>query len=347
LDALTLGNPLWLLRKECSISKQNSPVEGFPVVAGVAIEPPYGLIWNSWKEGRVVPFLGAGASLVGRTPGVPFNCNNPASLPSGFDLSVCLAQEVQFPAEDDREKEDLAKVSSYYIEMAGRRGLRRRLRQMLNADCQPGPLHQFLACVPAPQVIVVTNYDTLLERAFIAAGKPYDLVIYPADRKDIASSVLWWPHSAAEPLPIKPNELDIDLSKTNVIYKMHGTVRHETEKWDNFVITEEDYVEFLSRMTTNTAVPSLFYPHFRERSFLFLGYSLRDWNLRVVLKNLSKHLVIREASGGEDNEEVPPSWSIQLRPSELERRLWAKKNVNIFDLSLDDFVVRMRQKMGG
>jgi hypothetical protein len=67
----------------------------------------------------------------------------------------------------------------------------------------------------------------------------------------------------------------------------------------------------------------------------------------VVLKNLSKRLVSRETSGGEDDEEIPPSWSIQLRPSELERRLWAKKNVNIFDLSLEDFVVRIRQKMGG
>lgn len=294
-----------------------------------------------------MPFLGAGASLVGRTPGAAFDSGNPAYLPSGFDLSVCLAEEVEFPAKDDWEKGDLAKVCSYYVEMGGRKALRRRLRQMLGGDYEFGPLHQFLASVAAPQVIVVTNYDTLVEQAFIAAGKPYDLVIYPADRKDIASSVLWWPHGAAEPLPVKPNELDIDLSKNNVIYKMHGTVTRETEKWDNFVITEEDYVEFLSRMTTNTAIPSLFYPHFRERSFLFLGYSLRDWNLRVVLKNLSKHFASREASDGDNDDEVPPSWSIQLHPSELERRLWARKNVNIFDLSLDDFVARMRQKTGG
>ena len=29
-------------------------------------EPPYGIIWNEIKEGNVVPFLGAGASFVGR-----------------------------------------------------------------------------------------------------------------------------------------------------------------------------------------------------------------------------------------------------------------------------------------
>jgi hypothetical protein len=187
----------------------------------------------------------------------------------------------------------------------------------------------------------------LIEQAFRAVNKPYDLVIYPADRKDIANSVLWWQHDKQDPLAVKPNELDIDLSTTTVIYKMHGTVSPGSKEWDSFVITEEDYVEFLSRMTTNSAVPSLFYPYFRERSFLFLGYSLRDWNLRVVLKNLSKHFASRPTSNSDDDDDVPPSWSIQLRPSELERRLWAKRNVNIFDTSLDEFVVRMRQKMAG
>ncbi len=59
--------------------------------------------------------------------------------------------------------------------MAGRRTLRERLREMLNHDYQPGPLHQFLAAIPAPQVIVVTNYDTLVEQAFRAAGKLFSL----------------------------------------------------------------------------------------------------------------------------------------------------------------------------
>jgi len=31
-------------------------------------EPPYGIIWNCWKAGKVIPFLGAGASFIGRPP---------------------------------------------------------------------------------------------------------------------------------------------------------------------------------------------------------------------------------------------------------------------------------------
>jgi hypothetical protein len=138
---------------------------------GAAIEPPYGLIWSSWKEGRVVPFLGAGASFVGRAPGQPFGCDSPAFLPSGFDLSRCLAKAVEFPATADWEKGDLAKVCSYYEEMGGRKALRRRPRQMLNGNYRPGPLHEFLAGVPTPQVIVVTNYDTLVEQVLALAAR--------------------------------------------------------------------------------------------------------------------------------------------------------------------------------
>ena len=299
------------------------------------IEPPYGVIWNRWQSGRVVPFLGAGASFVGRPAGAAWDARTPAFLPSGVDLARLLADESEFPSSDDHDRTDLAKVSSYYMDIAGRTVLKERLRSVLNQPYPSGPLHQLLAEIASPQVIVVTNYDTLVEQAFRAVGKPYDLVIHPADRADIANSVLWWPHAASEPVAVEPNELDIDLTMTTVIYKMHGTVMPETDAWDNFVITEEDYVDFLTRMTTRTAIPALFYRWFRERSFLFLGYSLRDWNLRVVLRDLTKYLEPGRA----------PSWSIQLRPSELDCRLWAAKNVKIFDANLDDFIVRIRRKM--
>lgn len=304
-------------------------------------EPPYGIIWNRLKDGNVVPFLGAGASLGGRAGNQAWSPKNPQFLPSGKELAHLLAQESAFPSDEAIDLDDLAKVSSYYTEIAGRPVLRDRLRELMNHEFQHGSVHKFLAEIPSPQVLVVTNYDTLLEQAFREAGKPYDLVVHVADRQDIANAVLWWPHNEQEPIIIAPNELDIDLDRTNVIYKMHGTIVRERQEWDNFVITEEDYIDFLSRMTMQTAVPAIFYPHFRSRNFLFLGYSLRDWNLRVVLKNLSKYFSKR---GDMSSNELLPSWSIQLYPSNLECKLWEKRNVTIFDISLDDFVEKLQQQ---
>lgn len=305
-------------------------------------DPPYGVIWNKLQSGKVIPFLGAGASFVGRPPDVQWDSKHPAFLPSGRDLSHLLAAEASFPSQDPHDRDDLAKVSSYYTTVSGRRTLRERLRDILNHDYTPGALHNFLAAAPAPLVIVSTNYDTLIEQAFNAANKPYDLVIHPADRKDIANAIWWWPHGAPQPQVIAPNELDIDLTRTTVIYKMHGTITHDTNEYDSFVITEEDYIEFLSRMTLNTAIPALFYEHFLPCSFLFLGYGLGDWNLRVVLKNLDKYLS-RKRAADEDDQEILPSWAIQLHPSELESKLWEKRNVSIFDLTLDEFVGRMHE----
>lgn len=306
-------------------------------------EPPYGVIWNRLKAGKVIPFLGAGASFVGRPQDAEWDPYRPAFLPSGAELASFLAEETRFPSSSAFDIEDLAKVSSYYSDVNGRPVLRERLRELLHHDYPCGALHGFLAELPGPVVIVVTNYDTLLEQAMRAAGKPYDLVVHATDRKDFANAVLWWPHGAAEPKFREPNRLDqdIDLATTTVIYKMHGTIHRESNRWDNFVITEEDYVDFLARMTSHTAIPSLFIPHFRERSFLFLGYSLRDWNLRVILKNLRRDLRSRVAASDEEYELIP-SWAIQRKPSELERKLWETRGVNIFDISIDSFVSEMQ-----
>jgi hypothetical protein len=308
-------------------------------------EPPYGVIWNQLKAGKVIPFLGAGASMVGRPQGAQWDPNNPQFLPSGRELSHLLADEASFPSQEDHDKDDLAKVASYYAVVSGRQYLRERLHEVLSHTFTIGPLHAYLASIPTPLLIVTTNYDTLIEQAFQAAGKKYDLVIHPpSERKDIGNAIWWWPDGANEPTVVAPNELDLDLSqkdRNTIIYKMHGTVQHDTANWDSFVITEEDYVDFLSRMTIKTAIPAVFYNYFRTRSFLFLGYGLGDWNLRVILKNLDGYLKNRVQDG---NEEVLPSWAIQLKPSELERRLWEKRNVNIFDMTHDDFVTKMKQK---
>jgi len=308
-----------------------------------AIQPPYGTIAQSLERGRVVPFLGAGASLFDREPGVRFNPAKPEFLPTASELSEALADDSSFPSSDPSERRDLAKVCSYYTDVSGRPNLRLRLRELLTPVAQVGPLHRMLASVEAPQVIVTTNYDTLIEQAFDEKKKPYDLVIYPAEKKkDLANAVLWWRHGESKPEPIAYNELDIDLANTTVIFKMHGTTMSNTPAWDHFVITEEDYVEFLSRMTTSAAIPQLLLSHFQQSSFLFLGYGLRDWNLRVLLKNLSKQLASR--AGSMDDDEVP-SWAIQRNPSELERRLWQRRNVNIFDADLEVFVAEVSKRL--
>jgi hypothetical protein len=250
-------------------------------------------------------------------------------------LSRFLAQQSTFPSEDKYDRDNLAKVSSYYSDVSGRPRLRQKLRDIFNRKFSFGTLHQLLASVPAHMLIISTNYDRLLEDAFEEAGRPYDLVIYPSDRLESAGTLLWRKHGEKSCEDVKPNQLLIDLASTTVIYKMHGTVDDGDPEVDSFVITEEDYVEFLGRMTApNRAIPAQFIQHCRDRSFLFLGYSLSDWNLRVVLRNIAARVSNKQRI-------ALPSWAIQRDPSELERILWDRRHVNIFEMSIENFVAKM------
>jgi len=321
----------------------------------MSLEPPYGFIWKELSAGKVVPFLGAGASFSGRPAGAEWDDESPTFLPSGSELARRLAEESSFPSDTPGERHDLAKVASYYLEAIDRDGLFGRLCELFDRDYQIGAVHRFLADLEAPLLIITTNYDDLIERAFREKSKPFHLVVHPTDQKELAGSVLWWKPEAAEPEPYPPNTLPLSLKETSIIYKMHGSIDRQGKRWDSFVITEEDYVDFLARMIGQSALPKRLMAQFRSARFLFLGYSLSDWNLRVMLKNLKAGLVRSgpepepQAGGRRRRSGTPPedlrSWAIQSQPSALERVLWDARKVNIYDLTIDDFVVKLKEQM--
>lgn len=315
-------------------------------------DPPYGIIAEKLKQGKVIPFLGAGASLSGRPPDAKWDDSAAAFLPTGSELAHHLADDSNLPSTDPVDRDDLSKVSSYYAEVAASRtDLRESLHHALDRDYQIGAVHRLLAEVDVPLLIVTTNYDDLIERAFQARNKPYHLVAYPTDVKELAAAVLWWKPGAAEPEAHPPKSLPLSLTDTPIIYKMHGTIDRQESKWDSYVITEDDYVDFLARMTGQTAIPARLMLEFRKRRFLFLGYGLRDWNLRVMLRHLKTALASAEtgapgadAAAGEG--EDLRSWAVQRKPSELEQALWGARKVNIYDKDIDAFVAELRKKMG-
>lgn len=308
------------------------------------VPPPYGVIAKALEAGQVVPIIGCSGRELGGDPGAHWDPETPKFLPSGVELSKFLAEEAGFPAEEERE--NLAEVASYYEAFETRAALRERLHLLLGSEAVAKAsipsLYRVFAELPTPLLIVTANYDTQLEYAFRNAGKPYDLVVYPADRKDLANAILWWPHGATEPETLPPNRLDIDLTSTSVIFKMHGSISSDTSEWDGFVITETDYVEFLSRIESKSAIPSQFSAYCYDRSFLFIGYSLRDWNFRTILRSLNRFFKRRAMAFDED--EVP-SWALDEEFTELEIKFWQKLGVYPFEVRIDEFVATLAKRM--
>src|SRR5262245_29584889 len=117
--------------------------------------PPYGAIWGLLKRGEIVPILGPGASLSGRSSEMSWSAEQPVCLPNGVELAGHLAREAIFP---DDQQTDLAKVAQYVRVMMGRPLLRQWLHDIFAQDYPYAPLHELLADVPANLLILTTNY---------------------------------------------------------------------------------------------------------------------------------------------------------------------------------------------
>jgi hypothetical protein len=116
-----------------------------------------------------------------------------------------------------------------------------------------------------------------------------------------------------------------------VIVKLHGAVaRDETCEHDNYVITEDHYIDYLAYTEIGTLLPAPILKQLYNSHFLFLGYGMSDWNLRVILHRIwgSRRLDW-------------PSWSIQLDPHSLEIKFWSERDVTIFNVDLADYIATL------
>jgi SIR2-like domain len=294
--------------------------------------PPYGAMCDLLKKGSVIPFFGAGASLIPLATNADQQASadrrwTPFSLPTGGQLRSFLAERCQLDLAGETSIE-LATVAQYYVGEVGADDLYRSLHEIFSPEHPFGEIHRMLASLPAPLLVLTTNYDSMIERAFEAIGKPYDLVVHQTNDDAHAGCVVFKPHGGkAEKIP--PNSVVIDLEHTSVIYKMHGTAAAAGALPESYVITEDDYIDFLTRLGSNTPIPSMISEAFYERHFLFLGYGLADWNFRVMLAALQEHLQRQK------------SWAIRWRGSPIEERIWSSRGVRMYDMRIDDFVQQL------
>lgn len=293
-----------------------------------AMIPAYAYIREMLFEGQIIPFLGAGASLSGRPLGVKWTDKTSGYMPTAGELAEHLARKVNFQAQGTPS---LVEVAQYYRAVAGDSRLKEELDSIFNRDYEPAKLHHFLADIPRPLLIVTSNYDDLIERAFESRNRPYDVVTYTTGQTS-GETLLWRPYGRSEPLEVSSKKLDIDLNAVTVIYKIGGSVDRQKSSRDSYVITEDDYIDFFTRMSKNQVIPNTFAEPLHDKMFLFIGYSLRDWNSRALLNRLEKELRRSKRS---------KSWAIQYHSTPVEVGFWQSRRVEVYDISIDEFVERL------
>jgi DNA-binding SARP family transcriptional activator len=249
------------------------------------------------------------------------------------DLATRLAQRFDYAD----SAHNLPRVAQYVAVMKGSGPLYDELHTLLDADAAPTPIHRFFASLPPVlrergvphQLLVTTSYDLALETAFLEAGEEFDVVSYLAAGPNRGMFCHISPDGSGRLIDL-PNTYaaELSLDERTVILKLHGQVDRSLERsWESFVVTEDDYIDYLSRSDVAGAVPVGLAAKLRRSHFLFLGYRMSDWNLRVILNRLWS-----------DQPLSYRSWAVQPDAQPLEREFWRRRDVNVHELPLDRYV---------
>jgi hypothetical protein len=295
------------------------------------------------RRGSVVPFLGAGANLCGRPNGVRWF--DDGYLPSGAELARYLAQKPYgYPDDlvggaDDSEIArtlDLLLVSQW-IDLKDERALVEELHEVFTRAYSPTKLHDLLAALPHAlgrgQLILTTNYDDALEQAFAAREEPVDVVCY--DRRADDQRFVRVLDGRREEIDQPATYRDFDLEHRSVILKIHGAVDRSDLDRDTFVVTEDDYIDYLAgEESVLDLIPACLVAEIAKSNLLFLGYALRDWNLRIILRQIWRQQHFKTGA-----------WAVQLHPSEMDRKFWERYRIDILDARLEDWVDEMRKRL--
>lgn len=332
------------------------------------------LILQRMSVGRCVPFLGAAVNVRSRDESYPYS-GLPLADKVALDLvnklmaldakeSKELADVTYHDAFKKFGREDLLRLTLHnlarvalHIEVESNFDfgyLLNLLQSSLSGEKKPSKLLETVACIETLKLIVTTNYDWLMENALEKIHRPFEPVVQPIDGfKGEAQTEI-------------RERLLRSLTKTNrlILYKIHGTFPEvptegdeilkgspnqsaeeksdgvdatlNTPKQPRIIITEDDYIKFLTVVgIKDVGVPSLIWQFMVDSTLLFLGYSLEDWDFRTIYKGLIETL---------PRSDRRTSFAIQKDPPPFWVDFWKSKGVVIYDLDVYKFADDLKRR---
>ncbi len=247
-------------------------------------------------------------------------------------LAAHLARDFDVPTQVPQ----LPAVSQYVEVMRGAGPLYDALHDRFVDTGEPSAVHRFFASLPPllrqsgtpHQLVATTSYSLALEQAFIDAGEEFDVVAYVAGGRDRGKFCHITSAGEARIIDEPNTYADVSLERRTIILRLHGKVDPRPERdLESFVITEDDYIHYLDDVELTSVVPISIVAKLRRSHFLFLGYDLRDWNLRIVLDRLWG-----------DRRVNYRSWAVHREPGPLEEAFWRQRDVALVERSPEDYV---------
>jgi DNA-binding SARP family transcriptional activator len=313
-----------------SILRQEPVLEPAAPAAGPR-EDHLGDVVRALLAGRLVTVVGAGVNAGAATgDGLPGPAEVTAHLVSSFDC----------PPEYAR---DLAHVAEYVTLTNGIGPLYDELHALYARDFAPRAVDRALSRIAGllrshggpHQLVVTTNFDTSLERAYAEVGEQCDVVTYVALGRNRGKFLHLGADGVATVVEVPNAYADLSLESRTVILKIHGGIDTRPEReWESFVVSEDDHIDHLAQAEISVVVPVAVAARLRRSHFLFLGYPLQAWSLRVFLHRVWG----RERVGYR-------SWAVGHALTTLEQELWRERGIESFDLQLEEYLDALERRV--
>jgi len=256
------------------------------------VNVPFELV-HRYREGRLIPFVGAGASMAVTWDG------GKKRGPSWRELVDEAARKLDFEPDLLRARGTDLQILEYF---KSKRHDFAELQNWLFAEMRPpdeclrdSSIHKALAGLARCRVIYTTNYDDFIERAFKLHGRP------------------------ARKIAIEAHMGDYSFNDSNAceIVKFHGDFSHP-----NVMVLSESHYE--RRLKLDTAMDYRLRADLLGRVVLFIGYSFRDWNVSYLFR-----MVNDQFHGLPESLAKRRAYITVPDPSDFELRLFDERNIGV------------------
>ena len=209
------------------------------------------------NKNKLIVFVGSGVS------------RNVVGMPSWSHIVKCMADELQYEKckkcrhktdtcqetcefKDDYSTDELLKIPQYLYN-ADKEAYNSILSKEVRDVDFDAPLSHLIFDLN-PKHIITTNYDRLLERSRHILAKQYQVIV---ENKDLLNS-----------------------DNNKYIVKMHGCIQDP----HTIILKEDDYLDYSqNHILIETFLKSLIV----DNTILFLGYSINDYNVKLILSWLN------------------------------------------------------------
>jgi hypothetical protein len=251
-----------------------------------------------YRERRVVPFVGAGASIsVSWSGGTKRGPSWEAMVDQTARLLGCEDANLLRLRGSDLQILEFFKIMNHELAPLTN-WLSREFSEATDADILSSPIHSELVQLDRCSIYYTTNYDDFIERALKKAGR--------------STHIVSGEHTIAH-----------DRSVVEVV-KFHGDFNNPKE----MVVSESQYME---RMRLESPMDFKLRGDILGRAVLFVGYSFRDPNVNYIF-----HIVNRLFANLPHSPTGRRAYIILPEPSEFERRLFSERNIEVIPVGADD-----------